>query len=338
MPTSFIHYNILLSCPSDMECDKELVAKAVELVNNEYANSLKVHLDLKFWKKDVLFSYGTPQEIINNSIVNSADIVIALFGAMLSKSGEHSGTMEEIELMIKRKKQVFVCFSERDIILSGNISEQYLEGLIKVKQFKRSYQGLYISYSNDQQLIDKLVNQLRLYLNSMTTRGIPEIFDTVPFSYQEVQNDNDLVSLSKKIIFCARTGKIFLNGHYNQIKSMLHNGGELIFLTTENFDLAFDDKDEHKFNNANSLNVLRRLNVENPERVSCYRVHSPISLSMVYFEASDGFELLKIKFNFITKVKSQHPMFILNPSSPYFGIFMEELNNIIAQATELNLQ
>lgn len=58
---------------------------------------------------------GDPQLIINNSIIKNADMVIALFGSRLGTPTARatSGTIEEIEEMIKAGKQVFVCFRKR---------------------------------------------------------------------------------------------------------------------------------------------------------------------------------------------------------------------------------
>lgn len=50
---------------------------------------------------------GDPQLIINNSIIKNADMVIALFGSRLGTPTARatSGTIEEIEEMIKAGKQ-----------------------------------------------------------------------------------------------------------------------------------------------------------------------------------------------------------------------------------------
>lgn len=87
----------------------------MEIVNEQNAHFRQMHFDIKHWQKDVLFGVGDPQLIINNSIIKDADMVIALFGSKLGTPTARatSGTIEEIEEMIKAGKQVFVCFSEK---------------------------------------------------------------------------------------------------------------------------------------------------------------------------------------------------------------------------------
>lgn len=111
MPKYFTHYDILISCPSDVAEDREVVQKAINNINSTNANFQYLHFDTKYWSEDVLFSHGTPQDIINKNIVYSSDIVIALFGQRLGTPTNKysSGTIEEIELMIEDGKQVPVC-------------------------------------------------------------------------------------------------------------------------------------------------------------------------------------------------------------------------------------
>ena len=103
MAQKFMHYNIVVSCPSDMVGDREKLQNAVAIVNEQNAHFRQMHFDIKYWQKDVLFGVGDPQLIINNSIIKNADMVIALFGSRLGTPTARatSGTIEEIEEMIK---------------------------------------------------------------------------------------------------------------------------------------------------------------------------------------------------------------------------------------------
>lgn len=170
---NFLHYNILISCPSDIAKDKYIVDEAVKKINEENASFNNIQFDVKYWNENVLYSYGTPQQIINKNIVYESDIVIALFGTKLGTPTDkyESGTIEEIEIMIKNEKQVFVCFSEKDIMLTSDADEEYLKNIIKVKQFKKTYNGLYITYKNGNQLKENIENQLRLYLNKINNEA-----------------------------------------------------------------------------------------------------------------------------------------------------------------------
>lgn len=69
MAQKFMHYNIVVSCPSDMVGDREKLQNAVAIVNEQNAHFRQMHFDIKYWQKDVLFGVGDPQLIINNSII-----------------------------------------------------------------------------------------------------------------------------------------------------------------------------------------------------------------------------------------------------------------------------
>ena len=165
MPEKFLHYRILLSCPSDMDSERNIIQQAVQKFNEQEASFKNIHFDIKYWSKDVLFSYGVPQQRINEEIVYPSDLIIALFGTKLGTPTKKyaSGTIEEIEKMIEMNKQVFVCFSEKDIILHGNVDADILQEMIKVQEFKKNYNGLYITYKSDNELLNKIEQQLRLY-------------------------------------------------------------------------------------------------------------------------------------------------------------------------------
>ena len=327
MSKVFTHYNILISCPSDILEDRNIIRKAVNNINDSNANFNGIHFDIRYWEKDVLFSHGSPQKIINSSIVYDADIVIALFGLKLGTptSEYESGTIEEIEIMIKNKKQVFVCFSEREINISSNTSENMLENLIKVKKFKSEYNGLYISYKKDDELQTKIENQLRLFLNEISKQKENiEVVSMVPFTYQELQGTKVYLSKAKNIIFCARTGKIFLSGHYNILKEQISNGGSFCYITSENLNL-YDDISEHKFNQSSSVEFLKNLKKISNSNVECKVLQKNINMTMLYVEMPDNKKFIEVKFNFQVKMKHRHPMFLLEEDNSYFDIFYLEI-------------
>lgn len=329
MPKSFSHYSILISCPSDVLKDKQVIQNAVDTVNLENAHYLGLHFDIRHWSKDVLFSHGTPQDIINNSIVYDSDIVIALFGSKLGTPTDKyaSGTIEEIELMIKENKQIFVCFSEKEIIVPGDSDEETLENLIKVKRFKRNYKGLYITYKNDNELKIQIQNQLRLFLNRISLEDRSDVICDIPFTYQELQGHKECISKAKEVIFCARTGKIFLTGHYNHIKELINNGGQFCFITSEDLNL-YNDCSEHEFNQNNSLRFVENLKKLRQNAVECKILKKPVNNTLLYIKMEDDSELIEIKFNFQSIMDYRHPMFRIKRGNPYFDIFYTELTNL----------
>ena len=58
MARRFTHYDIVISCPSDMTEERATVQRAVDDVNERNANYRGLHFDVKYWDKDVLFCSG----------------------------------------------------------------------------------------------------------------------------------------------------------------------------------------------------------------------------------------------------------------------------------------
>lgn len=338
MAQRFTHYSIVVSCPSDMDDERFIVQKAVQIFNEQNAQYHNFYFEVKYWSKDVLFTPGDPQLTINNSIIKNADLVIALFGEKLGTPTERaaSGTIEEIEEMIKAGRQVFVCFSEKDITIKSDNSYEQLQNLLKVKEFQKNYKGLYITYKEEQELIDKLTNQLRLYLDTLGTYEEPYICN-VPFTFQELRGNRKGLDSAQKLIFIARTGKIFLGKHYNHIVKMIESGGTFIYVTSEDFN-TIGDNSEYQDNQNYALTMLSRLRKKFPDRVELYLLQTPVNCTMCYMKESDETECINVKFNFQTyHHNDNHPMFDLYTDNPLFKIFYHEIKGLLELTTPLEL-
>ena len=160
----------------------------------------------------------------------------------------------------------------------------------------------------------------------------------IPMYLQEDQDTYHFVGDSKEIIFCARTGKGFLNGHYNLLKEFVNNGGKLKFVTTKEINLLYNDKDEHLHNKENSLRFIKNLYEINNQNVECKIVDVPLNITMLYIDTGKGKEFVEIKFVFQTKSNSRHPLIRVDKGSPYFDIFYNEIINIWKNASEINLK
>ncbi|MBQ4145964.1 MAG: hypothetical protein IJD36_04995, partial [Clostridia bacterium] len=111
-------YNLLISCPSDVKEEVELIKAAVEEFNELYAEQLDIAIKTKHWKKSSYAqSGGKPQKLLNEQIVNDCDAAVAIFWTKFgSPTDEYgSGTEEEIEIMLQSGKQVFMYFSDKPI-------------------------------------------------------------------------------------------------------------------------------------------------------------------------------------------------------------------------------
>lgn len=313
-----------------MEDEKGIVESALKYINDSVAKINNIQFDVKHWKSDVLFSNGNPQDVINENIVYSSDLIIAVFGAKLGTptTSYDSGTIEEIEKMIEMGKQVFVCFSEKDITIPYNVSSYFLESFEKVRKFKKNYEGLYISFKTDEELELKLQNQLSLYCQKLNSNGAVESFSCcIPFTLQEKRNIIKAVSNAKELVFCARTGKIFLMAHYNQIKECIEKGGHLTLITSEDFNVS-GDSSEFQRNQESALQFVESLRTISPDSITIKKLSVPVNNTILYLR-SELEEFIDFKFNFQSINVKGRPMFRIYKGNPFFDIFLNEVNGLI---------
>lgn len=338
MARRFTHYDIVISCPSDMVKERTTVQRAVDVINESNAHYQGLHFDIKYWDKDVLFSSGDPQTVINNTLIREADLIVALFGKKLGTPTEHakSGTIEEIEMMIKQGKQVFVCFDESDIVISNMTSDAEIEELMKVREFKKNYKGLYIEFRSNTELIEKLQNQLRLYIASLGTYEDPYVCN-LPIVFQELKGNRKGIEKAKKIICIIRTGKVFFGKYYNQLSKMLENGGELYYVSSKDYNVV-GDTTEFEDNQTYVIERLKRLQKKYGKAVNIYYIQKPVNCSMIYIENDNQENCINVKFNFQAEMKGSRPMFDLYVNNPLFPIFQQEINGILnsAKLVEIN--
>ena len=168
MPKSTLLYKLLISCPSDIENEINIIKNAIQNFNKTLGDAINTKIETLYWKDDVIPQMGEDgQSIINNQIVKDADAVIAIIGEKLgSKTLRHeSGTIEEIEEMLKAKKQIFLYFSNKPIDRE-NINNNELK---KIKKFKKMYasKGIYSEYNDDYDFKEKVNRDIFKYFSNM---------------------------------------------------------------------------------------------------------------------------------------------------------------------------
>ena len=169
MPRLMTVYDVLISCPSDVEEYVSNVKQAIQKFNCTYGDSKNIRLFPKYWKEVAYAqSGGRPQELLNHQIVENSDIAIAFFGTKFGEPTERfgSGTEEEIEIMMSAGKQVFVYFLEKAISPSMiNIRE-----IKKIEDFKKKYKnkGIYYAVENERELEIQIKDGLEHYFNTIS--------------------------------------------------------------------------------------------------------------------------------------------------------------------------
>lgn len=159
-------YRILISCPSDITEEVKIIKEELENINTSLLKKLNIRLETLYWEDDILPEYGNrTQDVINKQIVENADAIIAIFGEKIgSNTGKcKSGTIEEIEEIIKLSKKVFVYFSAKDISRDG--IDKSVDEIKKINEFKKEYgsKGIYSIYKDNEEFRKKINSNLLQY-------------------------------------------------------------------------------------------------------------------------------------------------------------------------------
>ena len=78
--TGITEYDLLISCPGDVEKFKDVIEEAVEKFNRLFGRTNSVLVNAKYWKSDSYSQMGDrPQNILNRQLVNKCDMLIAVF-------------------------------------------------------------------------------------------------------------------------------------------------------------------------------------------------------------------------------------------------------------------
>lgn len=166
-------YNLLISCPGDVKKEINLIESAVNEFNELYTEYLGITIKTCYWgKSSYAQSGGKPQSLLNEQFVNKCDAAVAIFWTRFgSPTDEYgSGTEEEIENMIKSKKQVFMYFSDKSIPPSKINNDEYK----KIVAFRDKYKdkGLYFTFSSDKEFRKMFFSHLSMYF--LATKKVKE--------------------------------------------------------------------------------------------------------------------------------------------------------------------
>ena len=166
MKNNFTHYYYLISCPSDIKQEIETVQAVLNDFNEQIGEINNLNIKYKYWKTHVLPESGSaPQKIINKQIVENSDGIIAIFwskfGSPTSRYG--SGTEEEIEKMLKKKKHVMIYFSNAPLPPSMYNPDD----IKRIADFKKKYEGkgIYFEYSSVNEFEELLKSHINTYFS-----------------------------------------------------------------------------------------------------------------------------------------------------------------------------
>lgn len=140
---------VLIATPGDTGEEVDAVIKSTHSWNGRRAEAEGVVLLPRHWKSDSvpLVDASGAQSVIDSQLVDSADIVVAVFDSRLGQATEDavSGTAHEIERTIEAGKPVHVYFSDEPISRSADPQE-----LARLNNFRKEMEskGLLGVYSD----------------------------------------------------------------------------------------------------------------------------------------------------------------------------------------------
>ena len=81
---------LMISCPSDVKTEIEIINRVVDNINDSIGFSMNIFVKTLYWSKNVMPEAGEyPQSIINKQILDKSDAIIAIFGNRIGSPTQH---------------------------------------------------------------------------------------------------------------------------------------------------------------------------------------------------------------------------------------------------------
>lgn len=203
---------MLISAPSDVpDEDLATVKRTVSQWNLAMGRASSVTVLPVSWNEHAVAEFGErPQAILNEQLVDEADMALALFADRLGTptGAADSGTLEEIERLVEAGKPVCVLLNRAPRTLSGMAATE--EKIRLEKAIEALYQrAIVLSYKNQAELVGHLNNMLSraagkvegAALSSVGTPVVSEAIGVWPHvvrePYQETDNRGNLKTKSR---------------------------------------------------------------------------------------------------------------------------------------------
>lgn len=159
-------FNVMIASPGDVASERSIIRDVIYEWNAVHSKSRNIVLLPIGWESHSSPDIGnSPQEIINNQILDKCDVLVGVFWTRIgTPTSEYaSGTVEEIEKHIESGKPAMLYFSSQPVAMDtvdlGQIEE--------LKKFKDSCQdrALYQGYDSHSDFKEKFYRHLQLKLN-----------------------------------------------------------------------------------------------------------------------------------------------------------------------------
>lgn len=156
---------VFIASTNDLKQERLAVEEVLRDWNSRNGEKRQIMLKPIRWEEDTTpeLGPGSFQAVINQRLLDPADILIGIVGKRLGSPTENSiaGTVEEIERFAAAKKPVLLYFSDREF----NLSEIDTQELERVREFRKAMQeqGLFRTFND----IGKFKEGLRSHLDTL---------------------------------------------------------------------------------------------------------------------------------------------------------------------------
>ncbi len=237
-------FNVMIASPGDVESERAIIRDIIYEWNAIHSNSRNIVLLPVGWESHSSPEMGTtPQEIINNQILDKCDLLIGVFWTRIGTKTDNyqSGTVEEIEELIKLDKPVMLYFSSQPVAIEMIDQEQITE----LKKFKDSCQkkGLYEEYDNYANFRNSFNRQLQLKLNAH------ELFknDKLKVQQEVIESQINIPHLSKESRILLKEASLDRHG---SILCIRHLGGTDLQTNSKNLIQVQERREVSKWEEA----------------------------------------------------------------------------------------
>ncbi len=159
-------FNVMIASPGDVGSERSIIRDVIYEWNAVHSKLRNIVLLPVGWESHSSPEMGaTPQEIINNQILDKCDFLVGVFWTRIgTPTTEYaSGTVEEIEKHIETNKPTMLYFSSQPVVMDTVDPEQFSE----LSKFKKSCQsrGLYEYFDSQSDFKEKFYRHLQLKVN-----------------------------------------------------------------------------------------------------------------------------------------------------------------------------
>lgn len=203
-------FNVMIASPGDVASERTIIRDVIYEWNAVHSKTRNIVLLPVGWESHSSPEMGgSPQEIINNQILDKCDFLVGVFWTRIGTPTNDfaSGTVEEIELHIKAEKPAMLYFSSQPVVMDTVEPEQYAE----LSKFKKSCQtrGLYEGYDNYTDFKEKFYRHLQLKLNE---HPLFQVTTDIDFSTEPVESNTQLPQLSSEARILLKEASLDKNG------------------------------------------------------------------------------------------------------------------------------